>query len=642
MTEATATKQTLGFQAEVKQLLHLVAHSLYSHKEIFLRELISNSADAIEKLRCAALSNNSLYEDAPDPKIWIDVDKEKKTLTITDNGIGMSLEEARDNLGTIAQSGTRNFMNELSAAKGGDASSSLIGQFGVGFYSAFIVADKVSVISRKAGLPKDKGVRWQSDGEGEFTLEAVSRQQRGTEITLHLRDDQEEFLEDYRLREIIKRYSDHIAIPILMHPVATGDEKEEEKALEYETVNQAEALWTRNRKDITKEEYIQFYEYFAHAMDRPLAWSHNRVEGKLEYTSLLYIPSKAPFDLWHREFQRGLKLYVQRVFIMDKAEELLPMYLRFVRGVIDSNDLPLNISRELLQQNAVIDKIRNACAKKVLTLLEKLSNSKPEKYATFWQQFGNVLKEGVAEDHTNKEAIAKLLRFSSTHEDTSEQKVTFAQYQERMKEKQEKIYYLLADSYDAAKSNPHLEIFRKKGIEVLLLTDAVDEWVVMHLHELEGKPLQSITQGEMDIEEEDEIAPETKKEQEEQEKAYTDTLTALKKALGDRVKEVRLSKRLTDSPSCVVQDEQAIPKHMQQMFAAAGQAVPETKPILEINPDHVMVKALQDKEEKALADWACYLLDQAIIAEGGKVSNPADFVQRMNRLLVEAPRHPAT
>ena len=636
MAEATATKQTLGFQAEVKQLLHLVAHSLYSHKDIFLRELISNSADAIEKLRCAALSDSSLYEDAPDPKIWLDVDKDKKTLTLTDNGIGMTLKEARDNLGTIAQSGTRNFMNELGSAKSGDAASSLIGQFGVGFYSAFIVADKVTVISRKAGLPKEEGVRWQSNGEGEFTLEAVNRQQRGTEITLHLREEQLEFLEDYRLREIIKRYSDHIATPILMHPKPTDNEKEEkETTVEYETVNQAKALWTKQKNDITDEEYEQFYEYFAHAMDKPLAWCHNRVEGKLEYISLLYIPSQAPFDLWHREFQRGLKLYVQRVFIMDKAEELLPMYLRFVRGVIDSNDLPLNISRELLQQNAVIDKIRNACAKKVLSLLEKLSDNETEKYTTFWAQFGNVLKEGVAEDHSNKETIAKLLRFTSTHEDTSEQKVTFTHYLGRMKEKQEKIYYLLADSYDAAKSNPHLEIFRKKGIEVLLLTDPVDEWVAMHLNELEDKSLQSITQGEMNMEEEDpEAAPEVKKAQEEQEKAYVDTLRELKEALGHRVKDVRLSKRLTDSPSCVVQDEQAIPKHMQQMFAAAGQAMPQSKPTLEINPDHVMVKGLQGKDKSALVDWAHCLLDQAIIAEGGKVTNPADFVQRMNRLLV--------
>lgn len=638
-TEST-TKQTLGFQAEVKQLLHLVAHSLYSHKEIFLRELISNGADAIEKLRCAALNNNGLYEESPDPKIWIDFDKEKNTLTITDNGIGMSLEEARDNLGTIAQSGTRNFMSQLGGADQDSKTSALIGQFGVGFYSAFIVADKVTVVSRKAGLPKEKGVRWQSNGEGEFTLESVSRQQRGTEITLHLKEDQTEFVNDRRLREIIKRYSDHISTPILMHPVVKEDEDKEEDntALEYETVNQAKALWMKSKSDITDEEYQQFYEYFAHALDKPLAWSHNHVEGNLEYTSLLYIPSQAPFDLWHREFQRGLKLYVQRVFIMDKAEELLPMYLRFVRGVIDSNDLPLNISRELLQKNTVIDKIRNACAKKILSLLESLSKNEPEKYATFWSQFGNVLKEGVAEDHSNKETIANLLRFTSTHENSNEQKVSFDDYINRMGKNQKKIYYLLADSYAAAKNNPHLEIFRKKGIEVLLFTDPVDEWLVMHLHELKDKTLQSITKGDMKVEEEtveDEQEVEAvKKAQEDNEKAYADILTELKKMLGDEVKEVRLSKRLTDSPSCVVQDENAIPKHMQQMFAAAGQTMPETKPILEINPEHTIVQNLQ--QQNSLEDWAHYLLDQAIIAEGGKPKDPAAFAKCLNRLLLGA------
>lgn len=617
-----STKQTHGFQAEVKQLLHLMIHALYSNKEIFLRELISNASDAADKLRFESLRDPMLMVDDPDLRVWVTMDKEAKTITIRDNGIGMSQEEVISNLGTIAKSGTREFLNSLSGDRTKDAK--LIGQFGVGFYSGFIVADKVVVTTRKAGLADNQAVRWSSAGEGEYDLELVTHAQRGTEVTLHLKKDEEEFLNDWRLRHIITKYSDHLTIPVVMR-----NDKDEE-----EVVNRATALWAMPKNEITEDQYKELYKHVAHDFEDPLVWSHNKVEGKLEYILLLYIPSRAPFDLWHSGKTRGLKLYVKRVFIMDDAEQFLPHYLRFVRGVIDSNDLPLNISREILQNNRVIDAIKTAVIKKVLGMLEQLAQDDKEKFQKFWNEFGQVLKEGPAEDFANKETIAKLLRFASTHTSNAEQTVSLEEYIARMPSAQNKIYYVSADTFNAARHSPHLEIFRKKGIEVLLLSDRVDEWLMSHLTEFQGKSLQSVTRGGLDLGElEDKVDKEHDKQAEGD---YANTLENMKTALGDAVKEVRLSKRLTDSPACIVLDEQDLSAQMERMLRASGQPVPNRKPILEVNPEHKMIKRLRAEQDKArFDDWAHILLDQAILAEGGQLEDPALFVQRFNKLLLE-------
>jgi molecular chaperone HtpG len=628
---ATTTKETLGFQAEVKQLLHLMVHSLYSNKEIFLRELISNASDAADKLRFEALSDNALYGADADLKIRVAYDRKARTITVSDNGIGMSRDEVVNNIGTIAKSGTREFFQALTGDQAKDAR--LIGQFGVGFYSSFIAADRVTLVTRRAGLPASQAVRWESDGGGEFTIEAVDKESRGTDVTLHLREGEDELLSEWKLKEIVRKYSDHIAIPIVMKKVKWDKDKSEEIVTdEYETVNQASALWARAKSEISEEQYQEFYKHVAHDDGAPLAYTHNRVEGRQEYVQLLYIPARAPFDLWDRQHRRGLKLYVRRVFIMDDAEQLLPAYLRFVRGVVDSNDLPLNVSREILQESRDIETIRAGCSKRVLSLLEELAEKDKEKYATFWREFGRVLKEGVGEDFANRERIAKLLRFSSTHDDREEQSVSLADYVGRMKEGQDRIYFVTAETFLAAKNSPHLEIFRKRGIEVLLLSERVDEWLTGNLPEFEGKPLASVARGELDLSKLQ--TDEEKKEEARQAGEHRALVARLKDALGERVKDVRVSARLTQSPSCLVADEHDMGGNLSRILKAVGQKIPQAKPILEINPAHPMLKRLED-EKTRFADWSNLLFDQALLAEGGQLDDPAGFVRRMNELMLE-------
>lgn len=630
----TATKETLGFQAEVKQLLHLMIHSLYSNKEIFLRELISNASDACDKLRFEALNNAALYGDDAELKIRVAFDKEARTITISDNGIGLSREEAIAHLGTIAKSGTKEFFTALTGDQAKDAH--LIGQFGVGFYSSFIIADRVTVVSRRAGLPADQAVCWESGGEGDFSVEMVEKAGRGTDVILHLREGEDEFLNAWRLKSIIRKYSDHITLPILMAGEKWDEEKNEQvPSGEDETVNQASALWARSKSDITDEQYKEFYKHVGHDFEDPLTWVHAKVEGKQEYTQLLYIPARAPFDLWDRNARHGVKLYVKRVFIMDDAEKLMPLYLRFVRGVVDSADLPLNVSREILQESKDIEAIRNGCSRKVLSMLEALADSdeaeEKEKYAKFWGEFGKVLKEGVGEDFANKEKIAGLLRFASTHGDTPEETVSLKDYIGRMKEGQEKIYYVTAESFKAAQNSPHLEIFRKKGIEVLLLSDRVDEWVVGNLTEFDGKPLQSVAKGGLDLGKLEDEA-----EKQEAEKAadeYKELIEKVKTSLGERVKDVRVTHRLTDSPSCLVTEDFDVSGNLARILKAAGQKAPEVKPILEINPSHPAVQRLK-YEETRFDDWAALLFEQAELAEGGQLEDPAGFVKRINDLML--------
>ncbi|MBQ4846911.1 molecular chaperone HtpG [Pseudoalteromonas sp. MMG005] len=632
----TAQKETLGFQTEVKQLLNLMIHSLYSNKEIFLRELVSNASDAADKLRFLALSDGSLYDGDADLRVRVSVDKEANTVTISDNGIGMTREEVISSLGTIAKSGTAEFFSNLTGDQAQD--SQLIGQFGVGFYSAFIVADAVTVTTRKAG--ESTGVEWHSQGEGDYTLAEVEKEGRGTEIVLHLREEEGEFLDDFRLRGIVTKYSDHISIPVEMFkapvPESEGPEGEKIEAVpgEWEAINRATALWSRDKSEISEEEYKEFYKHVGHDWEEPLTWAHNKVEGKTEYTSLLYIPKKAPFDMFNRDRQTGLKLYVQRVFIMDDAEQFMPSYLRFVKGLLDSNDLPLNISREILQDNKITQAIRKGCTSRVLKMLDRMGKNKPEEYQTFWNEFGQVIKEGPAEDSANKEAIAKLLRFSSTHTDEATQNVSLEQYVERMKEGQDKIYYVVADSFEAAKSSPHLEIFRKKGIEVLLLSDRVDEWMMSHLTELDEKQLQSITRGDLDLGELDD--EEAKKAQEESEKEVEGLVERIKEVLGDKVKEVRFTHRLTDSPACVVADEHDMSSQMQKLMESVGQAAPESKPVFELNPEHQLVKHLNvEQDEDKFVQWSEVLFDQALLAERGSLKDPAGFVARLNKLMLD-------
>ena len=630
MTEnATGNRETLGFQTEVKQLLHLMIHSLYSNREIFLRELISNASDACDKLRFEALHNDSLFEDDAELNIRIAYDKDARTLTIADNGIGMSRDEVVNNLGTIAKSGTREFFSQLSGDQQKDAH--LIGQFGVGFYSAFIVADKVTVLTRRAGEKSGQGVRWESDGGGEFSIEMADRPARGTEITLHLREGQDDLLEGYKLRDIIRKYSNHIVQPILMKK---EEWKDGENVItdEDETVNQASALWARSKNDVKEEEYKEFYKHVGHDFDDPLAWIHARVEGRQEYTQLLYIPARAPFDMWDRNARHGIKLYVRRVFIMDDAEQLMPLYLRFVRGVVDSSDLPLNVSREILQESKDIEAIRKGCTSKVLALLADLAENDREKYAKFWGEFGKVLKEGTGEDFANKDKIAGLLRFASTDSDTAEETVSFKDYISRMKEGQEKIYYVTAETFNAAKNSPHLEVFRKKGIEVLLLSDRVDEWMVSHLTEFDGKELVSVAKGGLDLGKLEDEAE--KKEQKKEADEFKDLTGKIKDSLGDRVKEVRVTHRLTDSPACLVADEHDVSGNLARLLKAAGQQAPISQPILEINPKHPVVLRLKGEEQR-FDDWAAVLFDQALLAEGGQLDDPASFVKRMNQLMLE-------
>jgi Molecular chaperone, HSP90 family len=626
-----AHKETLGFQTEVKQLLQLMIHSLYSNKEIFLRELISNASDACDKLRFEALSDDALWEGDNELKIRVSFDKDARTITLRDNGIGMSRQEVIDNIGTIAKSGTRQFFESLTGDQAKDAH--LIGQFGVGFYSAFIIADKVTLTTRRAGVGAEHAVRWESAGLGDYTLETVEQAGRGTEVVLHLREGEDEFLDGWRLRTIIRKYSDHITLPIVMEKERYGEE-EKEQAPEDETVNQASALWARARSEVSEEEYKEFYKHVAHDFEDPLLWSHNRVEGKLEYTSLLYIPQRAPFDLWDRERHHGIKLYVRRVFIMEDAEKLMPTYLRFVRGVIDSNDLPLNVSREILQHSKVIDSMRGGSVKKVLGMLEDLAKNDAEKYQNFWNEFGRVLKEGPGEDFANREQIGKLLRFATTHTDSSEQTVALADYIGRMKEGQEAIYYITADTFAAAKNSPHLEIFRKKGIEVLLLSDRVDEWLVSSLTEFDGKPLKSVTKGALDLGKlEDE---EEKKAQEKVADDFKDLVAKVQETLGDKVKEVRITHRLTSSPACLVAGEHDMSANLERILKQAGQKVGGSKPILELNPEHPLVLRLKAEGAGArFGDWVSILFDQALLAEGGQLDDPAAFVQRLNQLLLE-------
>ena len=620
-------KETLEFQTEVKQLLQLMIHSLYSNKEIFLRELISNSSDACDKLRFEALANDKLYDGDTNLRIRVDFDKDKKTVTISDTGIGMTRDEVVENIGTIAKSGTRQFFESLTGNQANDAQ--LIGQFGVGFYSSFIVADEVTLTTRRAGLGPEHGVRWSSTGDGEFTLETVEKPERGTEVVLHLREDEGEFLESFRLKNIIHKYSDHIPLPIEML-----GEAEEDKEPEYEPVNKASALWTRPRTEVTDEEYKEFYKHVAHDFEDPMTWVHSHVEGNQSYKTLFYIPSRAPFDLYDRDSRHGIKLYVRRVFIMDDAEQLMPYYLRFVRGLVDSDDLPLNVSREILQHNKLIDTIRSGSVKKVLGLLEKMAKNEAENYATVWQQFGNVLKEGPGEDSANKDKIAKLLRFSTTETDSEEQTVSLADYVARMKDGQEKIYYVTADSFPAAKNSPHLQIFRRKGIEVLLLSDRVDEWLVSHLNEFDGKSLASIAKGELNL---DELADEEEKKAARQsEDEYADLVKRMQEVLDERVGHVRVGQRLTDSPCCLVMGEHDMAVHMQQMLKQAGHEVPTTKPDLEINPSLPLVSRLKDEtDDTRFASWSNVLLDQAMLSEGGQLEDPVSFVNRLNELLLE-------
>jgi molecular chaperone HtpG len=630
-------KQTMGFQAEVKQLLQLMIHSLYSNKEIFLRELVSNASDAADKLRFEAINNDALYGNDHELKIRVSFDKAARTITISDNGIGMSREEAISHLGTIAKSGTKEFFGKLSGDQQKDAA--LIGQFGVGFYSGFIVADKITVESRRAGLPASEGVRWESAGEGDYSVEQIEKAGRGTDITLHLREGEDELLSSWKLKSIIRKYSDHISLPIQMQKEEWDAEKKENVLKdELETINQASALWARSKSDITPEQYEEFYKHVSHDFGAPLTYTHNRVEGRSEYTQLLYIPAKAPFDLWDRNKRGGIKLYVKRVFIMDDAEQLMPTYLRFVKGVIDSADLPLNVSREILQESRDVKAIREGSTKRVLGMLEELANAdeqeKKDKYATFWNEFGQVLKEGIGEDFANKERLAKLLRFASTHNDSDVQDVSLEAYVGRMKEGQDKIYYVTADSYAAAKNSPHLEIFRKKGVEVLLLTDRVDEWMLSFLNDFEGKELHSVAKGGLDLGKLEDEAE--KKEHAETESQYQELVGKMKEALADKAKEVRVTFRLTDSPACLVADEHELSGNLLRMLKAAGQTAPESKPILEINPQHPLVTRLkyEDAAGDKFKDWAHILFDQALLAEGGTLADPASFVKRMNEMLL--------
>ena len=625
-------KETMPFQAEVQQLLQLMIHSLYSNREIFLRELLSNASDACDKLRFEALSDPALLEGDAELRVDVDWDAQAGTIIVRDNGIGMNRDEVIANIGTIAKSGTREFFSRLSGDQAKDAQ--LIGQFGVGFYSAFIVADRVTLSTRRAGMGAEHGVRWESDGTGAYTLETVTLPARGTEIVLHLRDeDRQELLSPWRLRSIISRYSDHIPLPIRMRKMG----EDGKPSAEWETVNKASALWQRPKSEISDAEYQAFYKHISHDFGEPLAWTHNRVEGRLEYTTLLYIPSKAPFDLWDPKQTHGIKLYVKRVFIMDDAEQLLPRYLRFVRGVIDSADLPLNVSREILQGNRVIEQIRSGVTKRILGLLEHMASTEVDKYQTFWNEFGRVLKEGPGEDFGNREQIARLLRFASTHSDTEVQNVSLADYVGRMQEGQDKIYYITADSFLAAKNSPQLELLRKKGIEVLLLSDRVDEWLTSHLQEFEGKRLVSVAKGELDlgsIESEEE-----RKAQEETEKAAQGLVERIRAALGDRVETVRVSHRLTSSPSCIVLGERDMALYMQQLLKQAGHEMPSSKPILEINPQHPMLERIaEETDETRFADWSALLLDQAILAEGGQLEDPASFVARLNQLMLALAR----
>ncbi|HEU4654250.1 MAG TPA: molecular chaperone HtpG [Steroidobacteraceae bacterium] len=615
--------QTLGFQAEVKQLLKLMIHSLYSHQEIFLRELISNASDACDKLRFQSLAKPELLEGQSELTITIDTDKEARTITITDTGIGMTRQEAIEHLGTIAKSGTAEFLAKLTGDQKQDAQ--LIGQFGVGFYSSFIVAERVEVFSRRAGDPASSGVHWESRGEGEFTVNDVELPARGTKIVLHLKEDEQEFADEYRIRSLVRKYSDHIAFPVRM--------RKSEKVAEYENINQAQALWTRPRTEVKEEEYKEFYRHISHDFTDPLAWSHGKVEGKKEYTSLLYVPSRAPFDLWHREGARGLKLYVRRVFIMDDAEQFLPMYLRFVKGVVDSADLPLNVSREMLQQDASIDAMRTGLARRVLDMLTKLAKDEPEKYATFWKEFGTVLKEGPAEDHANRERIAKLLRFSSTHTDSETQDVTLDDYIARMKPGQNAIYYVIAETFGAAKSSPHLEMLRRKGVEVLLLSDRIDDWLMDHLREYDGKSFRNVARGDLDLS--GIQTEEEKKAQESLSKEHSALVDRIKNSLGDRVSDVRVTARLADSPACLVLGEHDLGAQMRKILEAAGQKAPPTKPALEINPTHPLLKRIESTADGAtFDDLALLVFEQATLAEGGQLPEPVAFVQRLNRLLL--------
>jgi molecular chaperone HtpG len=631
---AASEKQTLGFQAEVKQLLQLMIHSLYSNKEIFLRELISNASDAADKLRFEAIDNSALFENDPDLKITVSFDKEKRTITISDNGIGMSRDDAVEHLGTIAKSGTKEFFSKLSGDQQKDAA--LIGQFGVGFYSGFIIADRITVETRRAGAPSNEGVRWESEGAGDFTIEAIDKPTRGSNIILHLREGEDEFLSSWKLKSIIRKYSDHISLPIMMAKEEWDEEKKETVVRdELETINQASALWARSKNDITPEQYTEFYKHVSHDFGEPLTYTHNRVEGRSEYTQLLYIPTQAPFDLWDRNKRGGIKLYVKRVFIMDDAEQLMPVYLRFVKGVIDSADLPLNVSREILQESRDVKVIREGSTKRVLGMLEELANSdeqaEKDKYVTFWNAFGQVLKEGVGEDATNKERIAKLLRFASTANDSDAQTVSFADYVSRMKEGQTKIFYATGETYNAAKNSPHLEIFRKKGIEVLLLTDRVDEWMLSFLEDFDGKELSSVAKGDLDLGTLEDEAE--KKQHQETEDQYKDLVAKMQTALADKAKEVRITFRLTDSPACLVAEEHELSGNLLRMLKAAGQDAPDAKPILEINPDHPLVQRLKYEDAK-FDDWSNILFDQAMLAEGGNLADPAAFVKRLNEMLL--------
>ncbi|MFZ1180048.1 MAG: molecular chaperone HtpG [Herbaspirillum sp.] len=631
---AVSEKQTLGFQAEVTQLLQLMIHSLYSNKEIFLRELISNASDAADKLRFEAINDSTLFENDPDLKIKVSFDKTARTITISDNGIGMNRDEVISHLGTIAKSGTKEFFSKLSGDQQKDAA--LIGQFGVGFYSGFIVADRITVETRRAGTPASVGVCWESEGAGEFSIEAMTKPGRGTDIILHLREGEDDFLSSWQLKNIIRKYSDHISLPILMQKEAWDEEKKATVLKdELETVNQASALWTRSKSDITPEQYEEFYKHISHDFNPPLAYTHNRVEGRSEYTQLLYIPTRAPFDMWDRNKRGGIRLYVKRVFIMDDAEQLMPVYLRFVKGVIDSADLPLNVSREILQESRDVKAIREGSTKRVLSLLEELANSdeqvQKDKYASFWTEFGQVLKEGIGEDAANKERIARLLRFASTHHDADAQTTSLADYISRMKEGQDKIYYVTGENHHAARNSPHLEIFRKKGVEVLLLTDRVDEWMLSFLQDFDGKELASVAKGGLDLGKLENEAE--KKLQEETETQFKDLVEKMKTALSGKAKDVRVTFRLTDSPACLVADEHELSGNLLRMLKAAGQTAPEAKPILEINPDHPLVQRLQ-YEEARFDDWAHILFDQALLAEGGALTDPSGFVKRLNAMLL--------
>ncbi|HXX12175.1 MAG TPA: molecular chaperone HtpG [Burkholderiales bacterium] len=626
------SRETLGFQAEVRQLLHLMVHSLYSNKEIFLRELISNASDACDKLRFESLADQALWESDPDLKIRLSYDKAARTLSVADNGVGMSRDEVISNIGTIAKSGTREFFQSLTGDQAKDAH--LIGQFGVGFYSSFIVADKVTLLTRRAGMDAEHGVRWESDGQGDYTLETVTKEGRGTEVILHLREGEDELATGFKLRSILRKYSDHITIPILMKKEEWDKDKNEEVLKEDdEQINQASALWARPKSDITEEQYQEFYKHVGHDFEPPLAWTHARVEGKQEYTLLLYLPAHAPFDLWDRDHRHGVKLYVQRVFIMDDAEQLMPAYLRFVRGVIDSSDLPLNVSREILQESKVVEAIRAGSVKRVLSLLEELGENDKDKYAKAWKEFGRVLKEGVGEDFANRERIAKLLRFASTATDTEEQTVSLGDYVSRMKDGQDKIYYVTADSFSAAKGSPHLEIFRKKGLEVLLLYDRVDEWAMANLTEFEGKKLQSVAKGDLDLGKLQDDAD--KKEQEKEAGEFKELTDKIGKTLGDKVKEVRITHRLTASPACLVSDQWGMSMNLERLLKAAGQKVPDSKPVLEVNPHHPLVQGLKyESDQMRFADWSHILFDQAVLAEGGQLDDPAVFVRRLNELML--------